>query len=171
MEQTDSPLAAVIKGALAGLVGGVAIRMAMSYAFSKAQQQPSPEQTTEAPSPAEDPREKLVRKVASGVFETELSEDERKTWAEILHWQYSAFWGVALGILQATFGFPLWFFGILFGTIVWLAGPIVMLPAMKLSPPQHEIPPGEIAKGWYFHVIFGLATAISFRLLSWGRKG
>lgn len=169
MSKTITPLGAVIRGAMAGLAGALAIRLAMQYAMQASQKPAPPEEPTEKPPQAEDPREKLVRKVATGIFETELPEPERKTWAEMLHWEYGAFWGVVYGIVQASLWLPLWLHGILLGTVVWITGPLVLLPAMKLSPRPQDQPLDQVFKGWWFHAVYGLTTAVVFGGLTWRR--
>lgn len=169
--KADTPLAVVLKGAMAGLAGALAIK----YAMLKAQEMMQPEVPEERPEraaeqPVEDPREKFVRKVASGIFEVELSDEERKTWAEMLHWEYGAFWGVVYGIVQATLWLPLWLHGLILATVVWITGPLVLLPAMKLTPPPQSQPLPQLSMGWLFHAAYGLTTAVVFGLLSWGRR-
>lgn len=171
MGKADTPLAVVLKGAMDGLAGALALR----YAMLKAQEMAQPEAPEEQPprpeeQKAEDPREKFVRKIASGLFEVELPDEERRTWAEILHWQYGAFWGTVYGIVQASLWLPLWLHGLILATAVWITGPLVLMPAMKLTPPPQNQPLPQLSMGWLFHAVYGLTTAVVFGLLSWGRR-
>lgn len=157
----ETPLEVLVKGALAGLAGALAIRLAMQATL------PAPPPGAERP---EEPREVLVRKIASGLFEKEMSESERRAWAELVHWWYGAAWGCVYGVVQASLRLPGLIHGLLFGTPVWVAGPRFLLPAMKLTPPPEGETVRQTLMGWGFHALYGIVTATTFALLEMGRR-
>ncbi len=162
MTRIETPLEAVLKGALAGLAGGIAITLAVQ---SVQQFMALPISPLEA-MPSEEPKGKLVHKVAFGICETGLSEEERGAFSQGLHWAYSAIWGSIYGIVKPSLGLPDLLGGLSLGVAVWLVGPALFLPAMKLAPPQQSAPPSMIGLNIGFHAIYGLITAITFRLLA-----
>jgi uncharacterized membrane protein YagU involved in acid resistance len=164
MRRVESPLEVVVKGAFAGLFGAFALNMAAQQMQKMMGQPPAPAEAE--PPPQKDAKEELVAKVAGSVFETELPEHQRKSLAEALHWIYGAWWGAIYGLSQGSFHFPGWFFGPLYGFAVWLAGPVVLLPAMKLSPRQADLPPAAMGSSIVIHLAYGAGTALVFGLLS-----
>ena len=87
--------------------------------------QPAPQQEQ----PSADPKEVLVEKVSTSVFETKLPEEQRKSLAQAVHWIYGGFWGAVCAIIQSSLSLPLLVHGIFFGTFVWAFGPVFALPA------------------------------------------
>lgn len=162
MNRRQTPLEVVVEGAIAGVAGGAVITFLMGQAR---QMMGRGEPSRPAPR-REEPREKLVRKVSSTVFEAELPEEERKTWAQTVHWAYAAFWGALYGVIQASLNLPPRLHGGLLGTLVWAFGPLFMLPKMRLSPPPQQQPPVQLGMGWVMHLAYGLTTAFTFELLS-----
>ncbi len=158
----ETCLGIAVKGWLAGLAGSLTVRLAMQAA-------------TPLPPPAATPAgetatEAFARKVGTCLFEKEMPESERRAWGELVHWGYGAAWGTAYGIIQSSLRVPAWLHGLLFGTVVWVAGPRFLLPAMKLEPLPRTETPRETLKGWAFHAVYGLTVAAVFGLLRLGRR-
>ena len=163
MNRYQTPLEVVIKGAIAGIAGAAVLGYLMQKSMEMMQQkQPAPQQEQ----PSTDPKEVLVEKVSTSIFETELPEEQRKSLAQTVHWVYGAFWGTVYAVVQSSFSLPLLVHGIFFGTFVWAFGPLLALPRMKLSPPPEAQPPEQLGMWAGLHVAYGLSTAITFALLS-----
>jgi len=158
----ETCLGIAAKGWLAGLAGSLALRLTM--------QAMAPPPPPEAAPASETAHEAFARKVGTCLFEKEMPESELRAWGELLHWSYGAAWGTVYGIIQSSLCVPAWLHGLLFGTVVWVAGPRFLLPAMKLRPlPRAEIP-RETLMGWAFHAAYGLTVATVFGLLRLGRR-
>lgn len=149
---------AALKGALAGLVGALAIT-AVTKAETKAL---LPE--GEDPKP---PPQKFVETVAEeqGV---ELSEAQSKAAGTAVHLGHSALWGALYGVVQSRIHAPTTLHGLLLGGLVYNA----QFPAWGLLPKMGVLPPpsmqsiekASVAVG--AHIAFGLATAAAFDALS-----
>ena len=163
----ESPLEVSIKGALAGLAGTVVLTLAMQNVGRllppSAQGGPAERAGGESPDP---PTERLAEKVASGVFETELSPDVRQTLGMGIHWGYGAFWGLLYGLVQSSLRLPVWLHGPLFGVIVWVVGPLGLIPAMKLADTPADRPTSGRLVSIGLHQVFGWTVAGAFHLLS-----
>lgn len=153
----QTPLEVVIKGCLAGLAGALAIRFSM--------QATAPTPPPEAPVEETDPRYLFVGKVSSCLFEKEMADSERRSWAELAHWVYGSLWGMLYGVLQSSLRVPSLLHGLLLGTVVWVAGPLFLGPAMRLVPPPRPSPLGQTLTVWGHHAVYGVATAVVYGLL------
>jgi len=170
LAREESPLEVTLKGALAGLAGTLALTLAMAN-LEKLFPPRSPDRAGEEASETSgegppDPTERLAEKVASGVFEAELSPDARQTLAMGIHWGYGAFWGMAYGVVQTSVHLPGWLHGSLLGLLVWVIGPMGLIPALKLARPQVDRPPAQRLVSILLHQLYGLTAAGTFHLLS-----
>ena len=78
---------------------------------------------------------------------------------------YGSAWGLLYGLLQASYHQPPVLFGALYGLLVWLAGPVLLVPAMGLTRPPQEQPPARWAPLLAGHLAYGLAAAAAFEAL------
>ena len=153
----QTPLEVLIKGCLAGLAGALAIRLSTQIT--------APIPPPGAPVGESDPRYLFVEKVSSCLFEKEMPDPERRSWAELAHWAYGSLWGMLYGVLQSSLRLPSLLHGLLLGTIAWVAGPLFLGPAMRLVPPPRPSPLSQTMTGWVHHAVFGVTTAVVYRLL------
>jgi len=156
------PLGVVAKGAMAGLVGGLAIVCLIRRAQEVAPSAPGLAQELQR----EEPNAQIARRLARSIFGVELGEAEDEAWGQVFHWGYSALWGVLYGLVQSSLRLPWWLHGALLGAAVWASGHLVLLPRMKLLPPPEDRPPRELGIGWAMYTVYGLTTPGAFRLLS-----
>ena len=165
----ESPLEVTIKGALAGLAGTLVLTLAMQNVQRFL---PSSDGGGDEPPRAAEgattggPTERLAERVATAVFETELSPEARQTLGMGIHWGYGAFWGMAYGIVQASLRLPGWLHGSLLGWLVWAIGPMGLIPAMKLSPRQTNPRLSQRLLSILLHQLYGWTAASTFHLLS-----
>ena len=168
----ESPLEVALKGAGAGLAGTLVLTLAMQVAerlvTSPAPlESPAPDRTGGSEvAPTGAPTERLVEKVASGVFEAELSPGARQTLGMGIHWGYGALWGAGYGLVQTSLHLPAWLHPALFGLIVWVVGPMGLIPAMKLAERPADRSPRRRLVSIVLHQIYGWTTATSFHVLS-----
>lgn len=147
----NSLLGGLTRGVIAGAAGTAAMTAAQT-AYYKAM---GMEGST---MPAE-----VGKRVIRGVLQREVSEEQTGTLNNVMHWLYGTSWGALFG-LAASGREP--GHGIAFGVVVWGAEQ-VELPAMQLSPPLWEsFDPKSIAPDLGFHLVYGIATAAAYKLLS-----
>ncbi|HZU05295.1 MAG TPA: DUF1440 domain-containing protein [Chloroflexota bacterium] len=159
MSPSPSPLEAVVKGALAGALATV-----VSYSTSRVLFGPlaPPELRARRGPPAP---HRLVQKLATGVFETELTREQEQAWVWVVHFSYGAAWGVVYALLQSSLRLPVLLFGPLYGGLVWAIGHCFLLPWTKIALPAAQ-QPRAIAQRWLcVNVVWGLANAVCFARL------
>jgi hypothetical protein len=171
MTYFESPLAVVMKGAVAGLAGTAAITMAMKRTPQLLQQlglAPSQSPAAEAEKIAESagqPTEKLAEKVTTGVLDRPIEEDARGVAGQVIHWGYGAVWGAFYGMVQGSFRWPSLVHGAVFGGLVGAVAS-TLVPAMRLTPPPTQQPMPANAMMMVYHLLYGWVTALTFQLLS-----
>lgn len=166
MATYQSPLAVVIKGALAGAAGTAAMNAFLEQAPALMERVGLA--TGRPPTPPAKPTrrgsatEEVVEKA------TTLAPGEAKHADGLLHWAYGSGWGAYYAVIQSTFRLP----SLLHGT--WLGGlmtvvAVRVVPALGLAPA-----PGTqeamIVSG-ASHAVFGWTTAIAYSVLNFGRRG
>jgi hypothetical protein len=167
-----TPLGAVVRGALAGAVGTVALD-AVNYAQYRAgggtdeplkwEFSAGVDSWDQAPAPA------LVgKRVVEGFLQRELPPSSARLVNNVTHWGYGLFWGAQYGVVAASIRRRR-LQGPLFGTVVWLSG-YVVLPLAKLYKPIWEYDAKSLLKDWSGHLAFGNATAATFAVLGGRRK-
>jgi len=167
--QPATPLGAIVRGYAAGAAGIVAMDLLMYGRYRRA----GGEQALadwefsagldgweKAAAPAQ-----VGRRLVEGLFQVEL--DPR--WARVtniaMHWIYGLGWGAEYAIVAGSFRVPAVRSGLALGGAVWASG-YVVLPLAKLYQPVWEYDAATLAKDLSAHLVYGVATAATFRLLS-----
>ena len=105
------------------------------------------------------------RRIAKTLFRTDLPSTAAAATNNVVHWstgvQWGAIYGVALGSLDTTS--PL--FGLALGPLAWGASYAVLGQA-KVYKPIWEYDAKTLAKDLSAHLVFGIATAGTFRALT-----
>lgn len=168
MDYSVSPLGAIIKGAIAGYVGTIALSEATKWVTSR-QTAPDPAPAAAAlsespPSAAPAPRPKsgtmlLADRFSSCLLEERLTLSQEQAWAQAVHYGYGSSWGVLYGLLAGTFQWPALIAGPLYGVLVWTAGHIFLLPRFKLAAPPTAIGNAELTEIG-LHAFYGMVIAI-----------
>ncbi len=169
---TISPLSAVVRGAMAGAVGIVALD-AVNYAQYRAgggtdgplewEFTATLDSWDKAPAPA------LVgKRLYEGLLQRELPPSSARLVNNVTHWGYGMFWGAQYGVVAASIR-PRRLQGPQFGTVVWLSG-YVVLPLAKLYKPIWEYDARSLLKDWSGHLAYGSATAAAFAVLGGRRR-
>lgn len=163
-----SPLGAVVRGAVAGAVGTVALD-AYQYALYRSgggTDAPLDWETSaglddwdKAAAPAQ-----VGRRLYEGFMQETLPGSSARMVGNITHWSYGISWGALFGLVAASTR-PRRLRGPLFGTVVWLSS-YVILPLAKLYKPIWEYDKKTLAKDWGGHLSYGTATSIAFSVLT-----
>lgn len=180
---TSAPRGTPIGAAGRGIVGGLAgalLLSALSRILPALRDRPPPVGyqepgglSTAAPARAltvpqppgpEGLAEQFAFKVASGVFGRDLGPHARLG-GRAVHLAYGGAWGLLYGLLQASHRRPPVPFGVAYGLVVWLVGPGVVVPAMRLMDRPGDEPAGRTASLIGGHVAYGLALAAVFETL------
>jgi hypothetical protein len=168
-----SPLGAVARGLLAGVVGTAAMdtllfsrykRGGGEEAFSSWEFSESLSSWDDAPAPAQ-----VGRRIVEGLFARKLPPERAALVNNITHWMFGIFGAAPYGILAGSLRSPRIGYGLPFGVGVW-AGGYVILPAAKLYQPIWKYDGKTLAKDLSAHLLYGLTTAAAFQLLSGSRR-
>ena len=108
--------------------------------------------------------EQFAFKVGAGLFDRDVSPYARPAGVGV-HLAYGSAWGMLYGLLQASHRRRPGPFGALYGLAVWLVGPALLVPAMKLMGSPAEEPPARTAMLVAGHVAYGVAVAAAFDAL------
>jgi hypothetical protein len=167
--QTLTPLDTVARGLVAGAVGTLAMdalwfaryrRDGGESGFAAWELSSGLCSWEDAPAPAQ-----VGKRLVEGLFERELPPQRAALVNNITHWAYGMLGGAQYGIVEGSLRAPRVLNGLPFGASVWAAGYLV-LPALKLYKPIWEYDRETLAKDLSAHLVYGLATATTFRLLS-----
>jgi hypothetical protein len=167
-----TPLGAVIRGALAGAAGTLAMDLVQYARYrSKGGESPFPawesseglDDWEAAPAPAH-----VGRRLVEGLFQQPLPPEAARLTNNVTHWGYGLAWGAAFGVVEGSLRRSRFRHGLAFGFLVWSSGYLV-LPAAKLYKPVWEYDIRTLAEDLGGHLVFGSATAVTFRVLG-GRR-
>jgi hypothetical protein len=147
-----SPLAALVRGVVAGAAGTGAMTAAQ-LAYYRATGGSSSD------TPAQ-----VGRRIVEGVFRREVPDERMPVLNELMHWLYGTSWGGLYGIVAGSRSRGLRG-GLALGTVVWAAG-LVELPAMKVAPPPWEWGAASLGTDLGFHLVYGVATSAAHGLLA-----
>ena len=174
----ESPFQVTLKGVAAGLVGTLVMTSALQAAAllmprrrSLADDDPDDysdvdDLTALDQAPPVPPTEQVAERLASQVFKTELSRENRQRLGVGIHWAYGAFWGALSSQLQLTFRPPAVPYGIALGLAVWTVGPARIVPALGIY--ERPTSPSLVRRGLAIglHVVYGVVTALTLERLS-----
>ena len=100
------------------------------------------------------------------LFQRELTDERAGLATDVMHWSYGLVWAVQYGVVVSSRpARPPLRSGIAFGSIVW-ASDYVILPLAKLYKPIWEYDARTLADDLGAHLLYGVAAAATFRLLS-----
>jgi hypothetical protein len=165
-----TPLGAIARGLAAGALGTAAFD-AFLYARYRREGGESPlldwelskglDNWDDAPAPAQ-----VGRRLIEGALQVELAPEHARLVNNVTHWGYGLFGALQYGIVVGSLrGAPRILYGLPFGASFWSSG-YVVLPVMKLYRPIWEYDAKVLAKDLSAHLVYGLATATAFKLLS-----
>jgi hypothetical protein len=168
MATHQSPLAVIVKGALAGAAGTAVMSAFMKRApelMERAGVGPAePPAPPENPEAVSSPPEELAERVTDG----ELAGDEREVAGQAIHWGYGAAWGAYFAVIQSTFRPPSIMHGLFLGGLM-TAVAVKLVPQLGLAPEPRTRE--ELITAAASHGVYGVVTAIAYRVLNLGRRG
>ncbi len=174
-----SPIGAVVRGAVAGAVGILAMDLvwyrryrnsrgadgsSSDAGFASWEFSSSTLTWEEAAAPAQ-----VGRRVVEGFLQRELPESWAGPTNNVVHWLYGLMWGAGYGIVAGSQPTPRLRSGLPFATLVWSSG-YAVLPLAKLYKPIWDYDAVTLAKDLSAHVAFGMGTAGAFRVLVAARR-
>jgi hypothetical protein len=164
-----TPIGAVIRGLVAGVLGTAAMD-ALLFARYRRGGGDSPFAAWElssgitswedAPAPAH-----VGKRLVEGLFQTELPPTRAPLVNNVMHWGYGILNAVQYGIVAGSLPKPRIRYGLPFGAAVW-GGDYVILPAAKLYEPIWKYDAKTLANDLSAHLVYGLGTATALQLLS-----
>ncbi|BCQ10652.1 hypothetical protein JMUB5695_04111 [Mycobacterium heckeshornense] len=164
-----TPLGAVLRGALAGAVGTLAMdllwyrrykRQGGDSGFVAWETSAGLANWEDAPAPAQ-----VGKRLVEGVFDRDLPPTRARLVNNVVHWATGVGWGALFGLISGSVSRrPLWR-GPGFGAGVWLQSYAVLAPA-KLYEPIWRYELKTLAKDLSAHLVYGSATDIAFRLVA-----
>jgi hypothetical protein len=165
----STPVAAIGRGLVAGTVGTAAMdaylfalyrRGGGNNSFPSWELSADVTSWEQAPAPAQ-----VGKRLVEGVFQIELPPGSARLVNNVTHWGYGILSGAAYGIVAESLPEPRVVYGLPFGATVW-GSSYVVLPAAGLYEPIWKYDVKTLAKDLSAHLVYGLATAAGFRLLS-----
>ncbi len=168
MATHQSPLAVVVKGALAG-AAGTAVMSAFTERAPELMDRfgmgsgepPAPPEEPEAPS---SPTDQLAERVTEG----DLAADDLAVAGQAIHWGYGAAWGAYFAVVQSTFRPPSIMHGLFLGGLMTGVA-VKLVPQLGLAPQPRSREQLIIAAA--SHGVYGVVTAVAYRVLNLGRRG
>lgn len=181
MSEKEKNQSDVLKGALAGFIGGLVASWTMNQfqaVLSRLLEgvekphgaqslKPSggyegvremrrePEEESEE---QEDATEKLADAIVENIFGHELRKDEKETAGAVVHYAFGTGMGLVYGVaaevapeVGAAMGLP-------FGAVFWLAADELAVPLLGLAKPPSEYPLSTHAYSLASHLVYGLTT-------------
>jgi hypothetical protein len=163
-----TPVQAVVRGALAGAAGIVAMDCVgyARYRGTGGDLQPlqwefgGPSRWDAVAAPAQ-----VGRRLYEGYLQRPLDERWARLTNNVMHWGYGIAWGTMFGVVAASVTRRGLVFGPMFGTAVW-ASSYVSLPIAGLYKPIWKYSVSELAPDLIGHLAYGTATTLAFRILS-----
>lgn len=162
-----------VRGVLAGVAGGLVASWLMNEwsagpgaALTKKLETPEEQQEEKAKSDGEDATMKAADQLASAVTGGEhLSHQGREHAGPVVHYAYGALVGGLYGGLAEYSSLVRSGFGTTYATALFVGGDLLAVPALHLSRPVSDYPPGSYAGPYTAHLVYGVATELMRRIV------
>lgn len=162
-----------VRGVLAGVAGGLVAAWAMNQwsagpgsAIADKLQSPEDKQKSEAaadPS-GEDATMKAAEGLAAPVKGGPLTKEEKTKGGPMVHYTFGALMGGLYGGLAEYSPLVRSGFGTTFGSVLFIGGDLVAVPAFGLSKPIDEFPATSYAGPFTAHLVYGATTELMRRV-------
>lgn len=164
-----TPAAAVLRGVAAGAIGTVAMDLLWYYRYKRGGGEDgfADWELSRGMSSWEDvgAPAHVGKRIVEGVFERELPAERAGLVNDVMHWAYGLVWGAQYGIVAGSLQRPPVIpSGLALGSLV-CGGDYVILPLAKLYKPFWEYDAKTLADDYSAHLVYGVGTALTFRLL------
>ena len=154
----------VVKGAVAGLVGGLVASFVMSE-FQLLLSSLSQEEKKSKKKKDEPANVKTAEAISENVFRHKLLKSEKEAAGEAVHYAMGATSGLIYGIASEIAPMATVALGLPFGAAVWLVADDVVVPALGFSKPATEYPLSTHVYALSSHLVYGLTTDLVRRSL------
>ena len=175
LDEKPSPLGAVTRGVLSGVVGTAAMTavqalQAKLQSSGGGEQSDSGGEQSQSGSGEDQPKDpweeasapaQVAQRVARGVFHKEIPADRIETTTNAMHWSYGTGWGAVYGLISGGARGAVLRRGLAFGTAVWGAAYVEMVPMGLYQPPWKYGVQG-IATELGYHLVYGTAVALAY---------
>jgi hypothetical protein len=161
--QLQDVLLVAAKGAAAGVVATGALTVAMQLANRLFAHGGTAHSSGSAEAPQDPPTERLAARLVNLVSGADPSPRTRRGLGMLIHWAYGTLWGVLYGFAHRRLRSPTWAEGTFLGVMVWLIGPMGLIPAMNLFRRPSTAQPLRRAISILLHQIYGWTAAATFR--------
>lgn len=173
-------IAPLVKGATAGLVGGLAASWVMNRFQSmlsrvmEEKEKPHGAQSIQEGSPShgagaelqkrgiddpeDDAAERTANLVAATAFDKELSKNEKRNAGAAVHYAFGGVTGALYGAVSEVWPGAAVCAGLAFGAAVWLTADEIAVPALGLSRPPQDYPLSKHAYALTSHLVYGVTT-------------
>jgi hypothetical protein len=159
----DTPLGALARGLLAGATGTAAMTAAQqlsSRLHPNDNSEPrSGDPWGQAPAPA-----KAAKRVLERVFHLRVPASRIGLLTHTTHWLYGIGWGAIYGLVQEIVIAPPVRHGLLFGSGVWGASYLQLVP-MGIYEPPWRYPVRMLALDASYHLVYGTFVANTYNAL------
>ncbi len=165
MERKASETRGLLTGAVAGLVGCLAMAGFQELVARTSESEDRCDHGPHAPSPDEESTtEKAARKVARQ-FGHALSVDEKQFSGRVLHYGFGLFMGAAYGAAAEYLPVVGLGAGTAFGTVLFLGTDEGVLPLLHLASKPDETPAADHLLHWASHVVYSCTLELTRRAL------
>ena len=154
----------VVKGAVAGLVGGLVASFVMNE-FQSLVTAFSEEEKKSKKKKEEPATTKAAEGISEVVFDHKLTKSEKKIAEPVMHYAMGATSGLIYGAAAEIAPMTTVGAGLPFGAAVWLVADDIIIPALGLSKSPTEYPLSTHAYALSSHLVYGLTTDIVRRFL------
>lgn len=153
----------LLRGVVAG-VAGTGVMTAYQLVVAKLQGKPLatpvPHRWADAPAPAQ-----VAKKAANAVGQgARFTREDVPLLTNAMHWLYGVTWGAFYGVAAGATGPDPVAGGLAFGTGVWGASYVELVPLGLYKLPW-KYPPQDLAVDLSYHVVYGLAVAAAYAAL------
>lgn len=185
MHSSDSMIARAARGAVAGFIGGAVASWVMNEYIAAEQrrgrqlaqrrqqsQQRASQQSTalkqqqqrKQSGGEDDATVKTAQLISRRLFHHELTPNEKKIAGPVVHYGYGSLAGAMYGALTELWPLAGAGFGMLWGTMMWLLGDEIAVPALRLGPPPTHVPVRAHADYLGAHLAYGIALDLARRV-------
>ncbi len=152
----------VLKGAFAGIVGGLVGSLVMtqfqSLVTKVSEQMHAGKNNNGKKDNSESSTVKAANAISEGVFGHHLTKDEKGPAGEAVHYAMGAASGFIYGVAAEMAPVTTAAAGVPFGAAVWVFADDVAVPALGLSKPATEFPLSTHAYALSSHLVYGVTT-------------
>ena len=153
--------AGVVRGATAGLLGGLLAAGAMSLMHTVLAEGDAGGSSS---APPDDPTVKVAA-AATRLVGYRLGEAEKAPAGSVVHYAFGAAVGAVYGVAAEIVPMVSKAFGLPFGAAVWLGAHVVAVPALGLAESPVRQPAAKEAEEFGLHLVYGAITELVRRLL------